>query len=361
MSDPRLLLYISPDWRAEGVSPSPLLYPFWGNPASASKPLFRALFERHTFDTERYGITDDAEQADIVFLPYDHATALRAVPELIAVCANKAAALGKPLLIDGMGDIEYPVTIPHAIVLRYGGYRFSLKPNEIVMPLYTDDLLEACANGELQLRAKQEKAVVGFSGWASLTLKQELRAVLKELPVRIRAIFDSRYRACKKGIFFRRDALRLLSASSMIESNFMIRTTYSGHTDTASADPVMLQKEMAESLLRSDYGLDVRGDANASMRLFETLSLGRIPVIIDTERNFPFSNVLDYSSFALIVNFRELHRLPEIIAGFHAALTDDAFKEMQRKARVAYLSYFRVDAIVSHLVRELRNRGVGST
>ena len=117
-----------------------------------------------------------------------------------------------------------------------------------------------------------------------------------------------------------------------------------------------LQEEMVDTILQSDYALDVRGDANDSTRLFEILSLGRIPVIIDTERNFPFSDKVDYSSFALIVDFRDIHYLPERIAEFHKNISSERFEQMQRNARDAYINYFRIDALMRPISGELRAR-----
>ncbi len=113
---------------------------------------------------------------------------------------------------------------------------------------------------------------------------------------------------------------------------------------------------MVDNLLGSDYGLDIRGDANASTRLFEMLSLGRIPIIVDTERNFPFSDVLDYSTFSLKIDFREIDKLPEKIAEFHASISPEKFIEMQKAARAAYVNYFSISALMPHIVREIRMR-----
>lgn len=358
MGNHHLRLFVDPTWRREGLFPSPLLYPFWGNPPATSKPLFREIFERHTFDTSLYSVTDSLNEADVVFLPYDYNTVLHSAPDLLKICADVAAQAGKKLLIDGMGDIERPITIPHAIVLRYGGYRFSRKSNEIILPLYTDDLLEAYREGNLELREKHEKPVVGFAGWATLGFMQECKTILKELPTRMHSILYPRYRTWKKGIFFRRAAVTALRNSTDIVTNFKIRDSYSGNTRTAEADPRILQKEMVDLLLDSDYGLDMRGDANASMRLFEILSLGRIPILVDTERNLPFRDVIEYKSFCLIIDYTDLARISERVAEFHQHLSPEAFIAMQKKAREAYVQYFRVDALIPSLTRELTKQGV---
>jgi len=333
---------------------TPLLSPFWGVSFDKERsPFGYAAFETHPFDTSCYGIIDDTDKAVMVLLPYRHTLVMRYAPELFAECVSASKRLGKPLLVDGIGDIELPITDKNIFVLRYGGYRFLKQANEIIMPVYADDLLERYCGGVLELRKKSEVPSVGFAGWAHLSLKQRLRAIAKELPDRVRSVFDSRYGACKKGVFFREQALMILRASDKVHLNALERPSFSGHRDTMSAGPAKLQQEFMRNIIDSDYALDVRGDANASTRLFEILSLGRIPVIIDTERNFPFSDKVDYSAFSLRVDFRDLPRLPDIIADFHAQLSQEKFEAMQRAARKAFVDYFRTDAIMSHVVTEL--------
>lgn len=355
MDEHHLTFFVDPAWKRP-LRHTPFLFPFWGDPYSAEKmPLAREMFERYSFDTSCYGITDDIAAADMILVPYRHQMIIKDAPDVWDACVALSHHSGKPLLIDGMGDIEDPINIPNAIVLRYGGFRSLPRGRrEIQMPVYADDLLEICCGGQLRLRAKSERPSIAFAGWSSMSVYQTARTIAKELPVRLRSVFDDRYRACKKGIFFRRQAMAVLGSSSQVDTNFIARSSFSTHMGTTSGVPKQLQKEMIDNLLGSDYGLDVRGDANASTRLFEILSLGRIPIIVDTERNFPFEDQLDYSSFSLKVDFRDMNKLPQIVADFHAQLSHERFVEMQKNARAAFRNYFRIDAIMPHVVREIR-------
>jgi len=62
------------------------------------------------------------------------------------------------------------------------------------------------------------------------------------------------------------------------------------------------------------------------------------------------------ASFALVVDFRDVRRLPERIAEFHKNISPKRFEEMQRNARDAFLSYFRNDAIMRHIAPELQEK-----
>src|SRR5438876_1233466 len=142
MAMEHVTFYVDPRWRQPHLQHIPLLYPFWGNPLTESTPFCRELFERRGFDTSRYAITDNPQSADMVLMPYSHTVVLASAPELLALCANEAKRQNKQLLIDGLGDVERPIRIRNAIVLRYGGYRFSKSSNVVQLPFYADDLLE---------------------------------------------------------------------------------------------------------------------------------------------------------------------------------------------------------------------------
>jgi hypothetical protein len=339
-----MTFFIDAAWRRQ-LPHIALLYPIWGNAASATHPFHRALFETYQFDTKYYAITNDPAKADMVLMPYSYNVAHTWAPDMIGLCKEMAHSTGLPLLIDGSGDIEQPIDIPNVIVLRYGGSRSEKKNNEITIPLFADDLLEHYAGGELRLLEKKLQPTVGFAGWASLSSLQTLRARIKDFVTHT-----------EKGIFVRQKALRALERSKDVHTNFIIRPSYSAHTDTAQKSTELLRKEFVDNLLSSDYALDVRGDANNSIRLFEILSLGRIPLIVDTNRNFPFSDRLDYASFSCIVDVRDIEKLSEKLVDFHTTLTPERYVEMQRNARAAYREWFRVDALTPHLMDAIQEK-----
>jgi len=356
MPEHPFVLYVDRAWRKDPAVARhiPLMVPWWGNPFTGHLPFMRELFNHYSFDTTLYRVTDDpGERADMVLMPYNHHVLLTRFPEMLEQGIAEARRRKVLLLVDSAIDINYDAP-PDSVILRYGGYRFLQKPNEMYLPLYADDLLERYCGGALELRDKSSTPTVSFVGWTHLPLLQEVRAVAKDIPQRMLGIVSARRRSMRKGIFLRRKALKLLEASTAVRAHIVRRKSYSGYLDREEDEIQQVRKEFVDTLLNSDYALDVRGDTNGSMRLFEALSLGRIPVIVDTARPLPLSHTLDYRQFSVLVDIRELSHLPERIAAFHASLSPEVFKGMQVKAREAFKNYFRVDALTKHLVEELR-------
>jgi hypothetical protein len=333
------------------------MYPFWGNPMVKESIFAKQFHDTYSFDTKYYNTTDDLTLADMVFAPYSHNWLLQYDSDLFDECVRVSRESGLPLLVDGIADVEYPIDVENSYVLRYGGYRFLPERGRIQIPPLADDFLERYKGGVLEIRKKREgKPSIGFAGWAVLSPMQYLRTIIKEIPIRLRSTIDTRYRACIKGVLWRQKAIKILKKSPLLIFNLLARNSFSANPKTAQGDMHTLREEMINSILENDYALDVRGDANDSTRLFEILSLGRIPVIVDTERNFPLKDRVDYSSFALIIDFRDIDHLPKRIAEFHKNISPEHFEQMQRNARNAYVNFFRIDALARSLMKDLQSK-----
>jgi hypothetical protein len=214
-------------------------------------------------------------------------------------------------------------------------------------------LLESYTVGELHLREKLEKPSVSFTGWASLSAKARLKLWVKEFPVSLAELVDEKRGAERKGILFREKALRVLSRNPRVEPRFTARTSYSGHVKTIQGSVADNRREFVENLLNSDYALCVKGDGNYSVRFYEALSLGRIPLFVDTACVLPLEDIINYRDFCVFVDWRDVDRVGDILADFHARLSPEQFKDMQRKARDAYQNYLRLDTFSHHFARRL--------
>jgi hypothetical protein len=92
-------------------------------------------------------------------------------------------------------------------------------------------------------------------------------------------------------------------------------------------------------MIASDYVLCARGTGNYSYRLYEALSLGRIPVFVDTDCVLPYDFAIDWPSYGVWIDRRSVKHIGERVAEFHAGLSDEGFMELQRRCRLLWEEY----------------------
>lgn len=350
----RVLLYVPPHLLREKYLYSALLYPFWGIEKRTSMPFVETTFAQVGFDTRYYALTEDPARADYVLMPYSYWFLKKHDPALIGAYVREARKHGKPILIDAVSDVMKKIDIEGSVILRYAYYRSRMRENDIVMPVYTADLLALYGEGRLSVRKKKERPRVGFAGWASLPFSRYPKTRLKDLPLFLLGLLTSKFDLYRKGVLLREKALKKLAASPAIDANFIFRSSFSANKKTAEKDPGALRKEFVENMLDSDYVLCVRGDANQSGRFFEALSLGRILVFVDTDMALPIPDIVRYEDFCVHVDYRDIDRIDEIVSDFHRNLSPERFEDMQRKARDAYERYLRLDSYTPFLMRTLK-------
>jgi hypothetical protein len=350
-------LYVGPDYKEPTLyTYIELMFPFWGVAAKESMPYVRAASMQYQYSQDDFTLVENISDAEYVVMPYQYDRLLEASPQRVKMIIEEAKKAGKPLLIDGAGDIEHPIDIPNAVILRVSQYRYRTQKNEITVPFPAEDLLETYYGGELQLREKSQVPSVGFTGWATLSAGARIKNELKEFPRTLAGIFDSRRGAERKGLFFRIRALEALGRTPGIENHFTSRATYSGHVKTITGSVADNRREFVDTLANSDYALCIKGDANSSVRFYEALSMGRIPLFLDTACVLPLEDRINYRDFCVFVDWKDVDRIGENLLEFHASITPERFKEMQVKARAVYHDFLRMDAFSHHLAERLRAR-----
>jgi hypothetical protein len=67
-----------------------------------------------------------------------------------------------------------------------------------------------------------------------------------------------------------------------------------------------------------------------SIRLYETLAFGRIPIFIDTDCTLPLEQIIDWSKHCLIIKENEIQSVTTKIIDFHRFFSDEQFVEIQK-------------------------------
>ncbi|MFH0851556.1 MAG: exostosin family protein, partial [Candidatus Peregrinibacteria bacterium] len=198
--------------------------------------------------------------------------------------------------------------------------------------------------------------VIGFCGWAQYkNAKNAIGSFLQALPHETYALLTGypQSQSFIKGLYLRRRILARLSRSALIRTNFLLRSSHSAHAKTIRLDPVQARREYIDNMLASDFALCIRGDGNYSLRFYEALSLGRVPILLNTDVRLPLEGVVEYSAFVLKIHIADLKRIDEIVADFWARQTDQSWFLMQIEARNAFEKYLSAPRFLAYAVEHL--------
>lgn len=247
----------------------------------------------------------------------------------------------KKIIVFSYGDISEKINIPNSIIFRSSLYKSEMQINEVVMPAIADDLL---SDRPITFLSKSSIPKVGFCGWADF---HNSWLKLKQYTKSIGLILGNP--AKRKGILFRMEVLSKLAKSNSVISNFIIRDTFTGNEKTRKGKFEDLRREFINNILESDFSLAIKGDGNFSIRFYETLSLTRIPLFIDTDSTLPLEDKINYNDFMLRVDYKNIKNIDKIVSDFYNKISSGDFIAMQKKAREAFENYLRIDRFFDYV------------
>lgn len=106
------------------------------------------------------------------------------------------------------------------------------------------------------------------------------------------------------------------------------------------------QVQFAEIMTRSKFVLCPRGVATSSLRPFEAMKAGRVPVIISDQYAFPPGP--EWSTFSIVVAENEVEEIPRLLEGRES----DA-AALGRRARAAWEEWFAPDVLFHRMVEDI--------
>jgi hypothetical protein len=203
-----------------------------------------------------------------------------------------------PVLIFHITDYCDALDIPPKVIyFRTSLYKSKLKSNEFILPY----IWEPINNQENLYLSKTPKPVIGFCGHIVRTRKQTLDA---------------------------------FAFNQSFSTNYIIRTQFWG----GKPNDETLANEFKQNILNAHFTICDRGNGNFSMRFYQVLSAGRIPVYIDTDMSLPFEDIIPWHEITVSA------KTPlELIRKTKAFYQSNNIEEVQKKCKHIYDNYFRPD------------------
>lgn len=317
------------------------LAPFWGRAEDPARPRpdFADALVAH--GGEALALAELAD-CDVAVFPRDWKRVLLDGGEArFEAFHARVRAAGKPLLVYWASDASEPFPYEGVTVLRPSLFRSRPEPRAFALPGFHEDLLEY-VGGALPVRERREWAVVSFCGYAPAP-PPVAGGVVGRARRRVgdmrRAWAVRRGEPLAEDRYVRWHALRALERQSAVAVSFVERSDFGGGAVFPELDVErwrVAREEFVANMAASDYVLCVRGGGNYSYRLTETLALGRIPVFVDTDCVLPWADRIPWQEHVVWLDRRDLPRIGERIAAFHAALSAEAFEALQRRNRELY-------------------------
>lgn len=341
-----------------------LLIPFWFPGSTESTYSWEHVFEHYNDLAHVFFEMTSLEEADIAVLPFSFEAAIgRSLRDKVNIEYLKLACefcqrvedAGKKVLVNFVGPRSHEsVPFTNALVMRGALYQSQKKSSDIPLPRWTEDIIKYYCNEQLIVRKKSRKPIVGFCGYLH---HDWIKSHIKDFLYKSNHYFKHRklQQSPFLGHLIRSQTVKLCEKSSEIETNFIIRDKYSFLSEKSPELKRKVRAEYIDNMISSDYILCCRGSANTSIRFYETLCAGRIPVFVNTDCALPFETEIDWKKYCVWVEERELDLLPEKIADFHLSLTDDEFIELQYKCRQIWKSYLSPEGFYGNLHKIICN------
>lgn len=307
------------------------------------KIIFPVLLDIHFLKTplalENYQIIDDVENADVVIVPVAINYFFKEKKQAeLNLFIDKALALNKKVWVYSAGD--FGITFRKDVtVFRLGGFKSKLSKNEQIMPVFVSDPYTYVLNTEWFTLNKTEKPTIGFVGNANGSFSKKIKENLIFLKLNFKRQFDKSigdYQSFFSSSSVRHTVLKNLEKSSSIICNFIYRDSYRGGAQTEN----QIKKstvEFFQNIENNLYTVCIRGAGNFSVRLYETLMMGRIPVIIQSDAKLPLEKAVNWEKHAVFVYQNNI--IEELIK-FHDKFSNEEIIEIQKNNRDLMLNLF---------------------
>ena len=236
----------------------------------------------------------------------------------------------------------------HAVIFRHGGNRSKLRSNHIGLPVFIRDPLSNIFEGDRAVlhNTYNKTPSVGFCGQAPsskfIHVKEHAKVAYRNLKYHLGVGYHSP-QPVQSSSRLRYKALLQIEKSQGLNSNFLRRNKYRAGAVTGEArrDTMMAY---FENMVQSNYILCIRGAGNFSVRFYETLAMGRIPVLLDTDCLLPLASEVDWSRHLIIVKENHLKHLNARITSYHKALSKERFEAISISNRTLWEKKLRFGA-----------------
>ncbi len=307
------------------------------------------------------------EDCDVAVLPFHWEDTLRNPERASAARAffQRAHELGRAVLVFYHGDPPATIDYPNAIAFKNSLHRSNRQLNEFCLPAFIADPIGTVVD-QLSWRPHRPTPTVSFCGFApplgaQLSRQHMLVERLHETAIRLRdRVGRNELRGYSPPRYYRADAIRALEQAPDLETVFILRSVRSNHDDRDGYKPVddsmtvdQYTHQYFDNIVQGDYVLSVRGLGNYSVRFYEALACGRIPLFINTDNVLPDIGLASWASCVVEVDSADIGKVGSLLKSRHDATDPNDFIGRQQAARQLWEHHLEMSAYFGLLHRAL--------
>ena len=277
--------------------------------------------------------------------------------------AHEAKKHKKKVIVFSYGEIDDYINIDNNIIWFKRSTKKENPNNEYCLPPFPEDFLKYNNNNiPLIQETPSKKYSIGYVWYADYyNLRSRLYYVgtriiwlicrikwIKKILMKIKndRIYSKLVNAWI-GNYFRGKVIRVIKKQKKYKFNF-IQRKHALTTETKNE----MRKQYIENLIESDFVLLIRWFWNYSIRQYEALSLGKIPIYIDTWAKLPFTEDIPYDDIFIKVPIWEIEKV-EIYIEKYINNHKGELQKTQKKIRFFYENFFIMTAYYKKIISML--------
>jgi hypothetical protein len=147
----------------------------------------------------------------------------------------------------------------------------------------------------------------------------------------------------------RKTCMKFFEQNKIFETDFIERNGFWN----GKPNDEHLKKEFEDNIYQNHFNLANKGRGNFSIRFYQVLSAGRIPVVLDTDVVLPFADEIDYKKHIIIS--KSPRRLAEKVFSFYQTHTNEEMIALQKRNYQLYQDFFTFEGYGKKLEHILLN------
>jgi len=320
-------------------------------------PLVEYLYKKNDRLQDFYEVVSRVEEADFLALPLSVEYLLQTQKNLYYhQFLDLAKKHHKKVLIFTAGDAGKTIYDESVITIRLGWFKNKLAKDTFTMSPFFEDPIE-----KFKLKFytidKAQKPSIGFVGHSGTGFKKEIKEVLVFISANLRRIIGkdkTDFQPFYPSSIKRHHFLNKIEDIHNFQSNFIHREKYRAGS-VSESDRSKTTIEFFNNIQENPFTFCMRGAGNFSVRFYETLALGRIPIIVDTNFELPFSKMINWDKHCILVK-EDFSDFEERLGTFYKNIKEDDFTQLQLENRKIWKKYFTKEGYFVSLHAQLQKQ-----